>query len=291
MESNGQMKEMTIRQMFYSLKRNGFVCDGEKYEIGDISEKTGLEKVDEGEWRKPNEDETDSLGSKIIEIQSVSEIKDEDFYNPNQSFKLPAISSNEWKNKVGIDKQILLKKHTIERNIKGHEEFKNIDKEILDNALYGNDQVLYCQPLKRPNYYSVVKNGDYYDVATIDIDKNKKYAEVVDWRRISLKSLKKMKKQEEKGKIESTLVGGQSNITSDCLVVARAAVLNSALQGALGTYQNYQTVKTTAESSEINSLNKKIAQLTEKINSNQTNDNAPTLSELFNLIKQGKKIA
>lgn len=46
---------MTIGGMFESLKRRGFVAD-RKYEAGEISEKTGLQKQPDGSWRVPGQE-------------------------------------------------------------------------------------------------------------------------------------------------------------------------------------------------------------------------------------------
>ena len=45
---------MTIGGMFESLKRCGYIAD-RKYETGDISEKTGLQKQPDGSWRVPKD--------------------------------------------------------------------------------------------------------------------------------------------------------------------------------------------------------------------------------------------
>lgn len=46
---------MTIGGMFESLKQCGYVAD-RKYEAGEISEKTGLQKQPDGSWRVPGQE-------------------------------------------------------------------------------------------------------------------------------------------------------------------------------------------------------------------------------------------
>lgn len=46
---------MTIGGMFENLKRCGYVAD-RKYETGEISEKTGLQKQPDGSWRAPGQE-------------------------------------------------------------------------------------------------------------------------------------------------------------------------------------------------------------------------------------------
>ena len=46
---------MTIQEIFSSVKRYGYVLD-RRYKVGEISEKTGLQKVASGEWRVPGQE-------------------------------------------------------------------------------------------------------------------------------------------------------------------------------------------------------------------------------------------
>ena len=219
----------------------------ERETVFDIVRKKGMEdgapkgndNASKDHVKKEEKERTDKQGNKITQIKSVDSIPDEEFNNPTHSFELPSIATKAWKEKVGDDRPVLLKKNIMELKNKDHSEFKGIEKEIINNAVYNNDQVLYCKPDKKPNYYSVVKNGDYYDVVNIDTDPNKECNEIVDWRRINERGLEKMKRQE----IKNAKAGGQSDITGGQETRDRAAALNSALHGIYDAILHYEHVK------------------------------------------------
>lgn len=171
--------------------------------------------------------EKDQDGVPIKEICSAFEITDDDFINPQNSFKLPAIKTKVWTDKFKDNKSVLLKKRVMIKQQKDHTNFRGKDREIINNALTGADQILHCKHNTKFFYYSIVKNGERYDVVNIDTDPNKQYNEIVDWRRVYLKDIERMKRQAIKN---NTPVGGQTHITGDQKVVARSAVLNSDLQ-------------------------------------------------------------
>ena len=235
---------MSIAAMFESVKRYGCVADAKEYRDVEVRLANGTVYM---RRQLCGSDETDKAGAPIKEMKSVDDIPDEEFSKPTHSFKLPGISTRAWKEKVGDSRPVLLKKNIIERNTGRHKEFLGKDKEIISNALYGNDQVLLCKPKEKPNYYAVVKSGDYYDVATIDTDNNKKYAEVVDWRRIREKSFRQMKEADSLNK-KDTPAGGQSHITG-VKDGDRSAGLNSDLQGVYEAILHYEgrKVKSIAE--------------------------------------------
>lgn len=231
----------SIEAMFESVKRHGYVSDAKEYRDVEVRLANGTVYT---RRQLCGSDETDKAGAPIKEMKSVEDIPEEEFSGPAHSFKLPGISTRAWKEKVGDSRPVLLKKNIIERNTVRHKEFLGKDKEIIRNALYGNDQVLYCKPDTKPNYYSVVKSGNCYDVVNIDTDKSKKYAEIVDWRRIDERSFQKMKRQE----IRNATAGGQSSITG-VNDGDRAAALNSALRSVYNAilYYDERKVKSIAE--------------------------------------------
>ena len=143
--------------------------------------------------------EKDRDGVPIIEIKSAFEITDADFINPQKSFKLPAIKTKVWIDIVKDTKAVLLKKRVLTKQ-KKHIEFRGIEKEIINNALTKADQILLCKPKDQPYYYSIVKSGEYYDLAVIDVFPGNPYNEIVGWRRIRQDSFDDMKKQELKNK-------------------------------------------------------------------------------------------
>lgn len=232
---------MSIAAMFESVKRYGYVTDAKEYR--DVAVHLANGTVYTRRQLCGSKDK-DKAGAPIKEIKSVDDIPDKEFREPTHSFKLPEISTRAWKEKVGDSRPVLLKKNIIELKNKDHAEFRGKEKEIIRNAVYNNDQVLYCKPNTKPNYYSVVKNGHYYDVVNIDTDPNKKYNEIVDWRRIDERGLQKMKRQE----IRNATAGGQSSITG-VKDGDRAAALHSALRSVYEAILHYEgrKVKSIAE--------------------------------------------
>lgn len=206
---------MTIGGMFESLKQRGYVVD-RKYEVGEISEKTGLQKQPDGSWRVPGQEkdsETDEDGDAIRTVKNFDEISENDFLVPKESLKLPPIKSEEWQRRINDSRPVLLKKWRIERNLKGHPEisekgFKN--KDVLLEAVYNPDKILFTQPQKQPNYRAAIRTSKKSEilietkncVAVLDISPNKKYIEVVDWRIIRDKSVREMEKQAKRNAVE-----------------------------------------------------------------------------------------
>lgn len=235
---------MSIAAMFESVKIYGYVADAKEYRDVEVRLANGTVYT---RRQLCGSDETDKAGAPIKEMKSVDDIPEKEFSEPTHSFKLPGISTMAWKEKVGDSHPVLLKKNIIERNTGRHKEFLGKDKEIISNALYGNDQVLLCKPKEKPNYYAVVKSGEYYDIATIDTDNNKKYAEVVDWRRIREKSFRQMKEADSLNK-KDTPAGDQPHITG-VKDGDRSAGLNSDLQGVYEAILHYEgrKVKSIAE--------------------------------------------
>lgn len=138
--------------------------------------------IDKVSYKKELEKDRD--GVPIIEIKS---------------FKLPAIKTKVWIDIFKDTKAVLLKKRVLTKQ-KRHSEFRGIEKEIINNALTKANQILYCKPEEQPYYYSIVKNGKYYDLVVIDVFPQKPYNEIVGWRRIRQESFDDMKKQEQKNK-------------------------------------------------------------------------------------------
>jgi len=128
---------MTIQSMFYSLKKYGFVQDGEKYKVGDISEKTGLEKVAEGEWREPKKNELKLLSESIDEILNATE---EDKQKFQRSYFKIADTPQELK-----DKGLRGDSFTIKYGVISHH--KNKDS---DHNLSADEWKQVCEKITKP---------------------------------------------------------------------------------------------------------------------------------------------
>ena len=147
----------------------------------------------------------DQRGAIIEQVSHVTNISDIEFEQPTRSFLLPPLNKSFSEAIKKENKKVLLSKHTIERMAKEHAEMKDgaNRKRILNNALNNFTELLYCRPNKKPNYYTVVKRGNYFDISVIDTDKNKEYFEIVDWREIDNNSYNDMirKMEREDGQI------------------------------------------------------------------------------------------
>lgn len=195
---------MTLREQFESLKQNGYICDADNLPPRQWGDGKMHEKVD-GDWRIVGSDESsnekkDQRGVRIEKVSRLSNIDDKEFSTPTRSFLLPPVSKK-FTDAINKDcKGVLLSKNTLERMIKEHPEMKDgtTRRNILNNALNNFDEVLCCRPNKKPNYYTLVKNGKHYDMSVIDTDKNKEYFEVVDWRKIDEEAYQNMLKKMER---------------------------------------------------------------------------------------------
>lgn len=67
----------------------------------------------------------DRRNNLVGECKSLSKLTEHQFTHPVCSLKLPAITNNVWKESVGDDRQVLLKKNVIERMNRDHKEIKN----------------------------------------------------------------------------------------------------------------------------------------------------------------------
>ena len=201
---------MTIQAMFESVKRYGYVTDAEWKESDHPRDGNG-QFTDGGNGRRTSE--TDEDGDAIRTVKNFDEISENDFLAPKESLKLPPIKSEEWQRKINDSRPVLLKKWRIERNLRGHPEisekgFRN--KDVLLEAVYNPDKILFTQPQKQPNYRAAIRTSKNSEilieakncVAVLDISPNKKYIEVVDWRIIRDKSVREMERQAKRNAVE-----------------------------------------------------------------------------------------
>lgn len=129
----------------------------------------------------------DNFGVEIYLVSSIRQLPKWFFDHPTYSALLPPFSK-EIAYATGFPaKPILLKKNVVEKNRDEHSEIKN-NVNILTQALYHATTVILDRPHEKPFYRVVVCRGRHYAFATVNIDKQKRYAEVVDWRMIRQES-------------------------------------------------------------------------------------------------------
>lgn len=129
--------------------------------------------------------ETDINGDIIKRFQSAKDLPNDFFRKPKFSALLPPFSDRV----AGILKRpvkpILLKRSSTQRMIEIHPKEMGKSKDVLENALYKTDVILYNRPESRPTYYVAMRSKGKTVLATIDIDSSKEYFEIVDWRHVS----------------------------------------------------------------------------------------------------------
>lgn len=132
----------------------------------------------------------DCDGRMVYPVASFLQMPKAHFVSPSCSFLLPPFSA-EIAHAVGLPaRQIMLKRNATAINIAKHRGLD--DRAVLQNAVYRAFYVLRDKPSERPSYYTVIGDGEYYDVANLDFDPRKRFIEVVDWRRVRVESFECM---------------------------------------------------------------------------------------------------
>ena len=139
----------------------------------------------------------DTQNVPVFEYSSVTELPNELFLEPTFSVLLPSPNKGLLDTLGKQENKVLLKKSTIERMLTNHKEIATVKehKTILQNAIYEANTVMVCQKEKKPNYISFIKIEDSYYVSVLDFSPDKKYIEVVDWRKIGGAGFLKMLNQ------------------------------------------------------------------------------------------------
>lgn len=141
-----------------------------------------------------------SDGSVFTEkVNSIDEITDDDFDNPQRSIELPQVPDNV-ANAIGTNgRPVIIKKNIFGKNGETHVDLDPSDsREILSSALYNPNLVGQTQPKTRPDYKVAIRTGDKNSVVVLDIYEDKNQVDIVGWRRVNEKGLEKMKKQAER---------------------------------------------------------------------------------------------
>ena len=184
------------------------------YKIGEVAQwKDGMHKKTAHGWVKVPE-ERDRNQEPIGEVKNLGKLSEKHFMRPNSSLKLPSIESPVWKETMNDNRPVLLKKFVVERMRDNHPEIKKEGlnhRDVLINAVYHPDKIMYCKPQDFPFYYTTVKKSNGGTpvkietkncVAVLDVSPENKYIEVVDWRWIGKKGLRSMENQERKNNVQ-----------------------------------------------------------------------------------------
>lgn len=139
-------------------------------------------------------------GDLIIDnIQSVSDISDEDFTLPFRNIGLPIVPKNVSSALGSSEKPIIIKKNILEKNRNNHPEITpQASRSILQDALYSPTLIGQAQPIKRPHYWVAIETSDKNSVVVLEVNDNKDNVEIVGWRLVDSKGLEKLKRQAER---------------------------------------------------------------------------------------------
>ncbi|MDR2684864.1 MAG: hypothetical protein LBB53_05750, partial [Prevotellaceae bacterium] len=169
---------------------------------------------------------------RAIELNSPSEISDEEFTNPKHDVKLPSLPENILTAIGSKAKPVLIKKNIFEKNRDTHTDLTaQQSREILTNALYNPNIAGQSQPKTREHYYIAIKTGDNkHSTVVIDVLEKKDNIEVVGWHYTDNKGIEKLKRQAERE-------GGQFLILSpkDGSAAALSALPSGLSSGGKGT--------------------------------------------------------
>lgn len=167
------------------IETDGIFWDPSEYSDLNFSAPTELRFIEANRINKGNPKYKDENGDLVYNFSSVKEIPNNYFLSPEYSILLPGLPQKIARFALCTTKPILLKKSTALRNTHLHKEIKN-NKYVLYMALNYPIFVMFNKPQSRPSYRVVAHKGNYVHLATIDVDKGKKFTKIVDWRCISI---------------------------------------------------------------------------------------------------------
>lgn len=138
----------------------------------------------------------DSEGNLIIEdVNSVSDITDEDFTSPYRTIGLPSVPKNV-SDAIGADgKRVIIKKNIFEKNSKAHAFPPQSSRDILGRALYNPDIVGQSQPNTKKNHWVVIKLDDKSPIVVLEVNNNKDNVEIVGWYTLDNRNLDRIRRQ------------------------------------------------------------------------------------------------
>jgi len=184
-----------------------------EYEANEASQNEMAKYLPEEKKPEISEQELDYYKPERVELSDVSELTDEDFSGAYRDVVLPSLPDNVGEMIGANGRKILIKKNIFDKNNLNHPELGNADEQlnILRSALYHPDLLIYDKPASKPNYWVVVKMGDKYANALLDVDSSKENVEVVNWYWLNDKTLEGKKKRaiREGGQVLITVKTGQ----------------------------------------------------------------------------------
>ena len=141
----------------------------------------------------------DENGKLIIEkIESIDELTNEDFTNPQRNVQLPAIPKNVDEAIGAGGKPVIIKKNIFEKNAAAHQFPPEESRKILSSALYNPNIIGKTHARARKNYWVAIKIDDKSPLTILEVNDSKDNIEVVGWYTINSRNLERIKRQAER---------------------------------------------------------------------------------------------
>ena len=177
------------------------------------------------------------MDNKLITLDKALDISDLNFMDPADNIVLPELKPNITNHLGTSNKTVLIKKSVFEKNKKNHKELSTKEsRNVLFLALTETNIVINDKPKGKPYYWILVhENKDNNAVVTIDVDPQKKYIEVVGWRKVRDRSINQIKNR-------AIREGGQILITQGVAAGLSALTDSSVFEG-----KNNKKYKNTSE--------------------------------------------
>jgi len=158
------------------------------------TEQTTQEENNQGSQGNPI-DEQGEL--KIDKVNSIDEIKDEDFTNPTRNIELPKLPK-EVDSVIGANgNPIIIKKNIFEKNARNHKDLTpEQSRQILKDVLYNPNLYGQNQKTTRPyNWILIHLNDGKHSAVIIEVNNNKDNVEIVNWHYLSNEALERKERQ------------------------------------------------------------------------------------------------
>lgn len=142
----------------------------------------------------------DENGSLIIEnIESIDEIKDEDFTEAKRTIGLLELPINV-QEAIGTNgSKVIIKKNIFDKNRDSHKDLSPEDsRKILETALYTPNLYGNNQATTRPYNWILIHLADKNTCVLLEVSHSKSNCEIVNWHYLGEEQLERKKRQAER---------------------------------------------------------------------------------------------
>lgn len=161
----------------------------------------------------------DGNGKYVVEeVESISEISDDDFMKPTRNVVLPELSRRV-SDAIGAEgRRPMIKKNIFGKNRDSHKDLTAEDgRRILNEVLYNPNLYGQNQKVSRPYNWIMVHLADKNSAVVLEVNPTKEYLEIVNWHYIGGEALARKKRQavKEGGRILTLQVSNAAAYTHD----------------------------------------------------------------------------